>query len=249
MTDPGPTRLFNRDFTAYWLGIAVSAVGDALTFVAMPFLVLHLGGSGAALATVMLLASIPRFGGPILGALADRLPLRVPLLVGAAARTLLAAGVAALALHGSLPLWALYVAAPLNGLVTIFTFAAGNVVVPRLVPATRLAQANALMQSATMGAPMVGLGAGGALVAALGPAATLALAAPCLLTLAVAALVVRFPAGPGGERPSFLADLASGLRFMVGRPQLLVILAATLVLNASLNILNVLMPLAMERSP
>ncbi len=248
MTASATARLFNRDFTAYWLGIAVSAIGDALGYIAMPFLVLGLGGSGAALATVMLLASLPRFAGPLLGALADRLPLRLPLLTGALARAVLTAAVAGLALAGVLPLWALYVAAPVNGLVTIFTFAAGNVVLPRIVPAERLAQANALMQAATMGIPMVGLGAGGALVATIGAAATLALAAPCLLVLAVAVLVVRFPAGPGAGHRPFLADLGDGVRFLAGRPPLQVLLVATLVLNAALNLLNVLMPLAMERA-
>ena len=248
MTEPGSARLFNRDFTAYWLGIAVSAIGDALGFIAMPFLVLGLGGSGAALATAMLLASLPRFAGPLLGALADRLPLRLPLLTGALARAALTAAVAALALTGSLPLWLLYLAAPLNGLVTIFTFAAGNVVLPRIVLADRLAQANALMQAATMGIPMVGLGAGGALVATVGAATTLALAAPCLLVLAAAVLLVRFPAGPELGRRPFLTDLADGVRCLAGRPPLQVLLVATLVLNATLNLLNVLMPLAMERA-
>jgi len=248
MTEPRNVRLFQRDFTAYWLGIAVSAIGDALGFIAMPFLVLGLGGSGTTLATVMLLASLPRFTGPLLGALADRLPLRLPLLAGALARALLTAAVAVLALAGALPLWLLYLAAPLNGFVTIFTFAAGNVVLPRIVPAERLAQANALMQAATMGIPMVGLGAGGALVATVGAPATLALAAPCLLALAVAALIVRFPAGPEVGHTPFLADLTDGVRFLAGRPPLQVLLVATLVLNAALNLLNVLMPLAMERA-
>jgi len=248
MTASRPPRLFNRDFLAYWLGIAFTAVGDALTFVAMPFLVLALGGSGTQLAAVTLLASLPRFAGPVLGALADRLPLRPPLVASAAVRGAVTALVALLALQGLLPLWALYVAAPLNGLVTIFTFSAGNVAVPRLVPAERLAQANALMQAAVMGVPMVGLGAGGALVAVLGPAATLALSVPFLTLLAPAALLVRFPAGPPSESASLHADLVTGVRFILTRPPLLVVLLATLVLNAGLNLLNVLMPLAMERS-
>lgn len=243
-----PQHLFNRDFLAYWLGIAFTAVGDALSFVAMPFLVIALGGGGAQLATVTLLASLPRFAGPVLGALADRLPLRPPLVIAAFVRCAVTAAAALLALQGALPLWALYLAAPMNGVVTIFTFSAGNVALPRLVPTARLSQANALMQAAVMGVPMVGLGAGGALVAAVGPAATLALAVPSLALLAPAALLVRFPAGSAAGTTSLLADLAGGVRFMLTRPPLLVVLLGTLVLNAGLNLLNVLMPLAMERS-
>lgn len=248
MTAPAHDRLFNRDFVAYWLGIASSAVGDALTYVAMPFLVLAMGGNGPQLATVMLLASLPRFAGPLLGALADRLPLRFPLLAGAALRGAATAAVALLALHGPLPIWGLYLAAPLNGLAAIFTFAAGNVAVPRLVPQARLAQANALMQAAVMGVPMVGLGAGGALVALVGPGATLLLSAPALALLGPAVLFVRFPGAPEAAPTSLLADLLAGVRFVRAWPPLVLVLLATLVVNASLNLLNVLMPLAMERT-
>ncbi len=241
-------RLFGRDFTAYWLGFALGAVGDALTYVALPFLVLHLGGSGTALATVVLLGSVPRFAGPLLGALADRIPLRLPLALGAAVRAALVGTLAALALNGALALWMVFLVAPVSALVTIFTVAAGNVALPRMVPGERLGQANALMQGATMGVPMVGLGAGGALVAGIGPASTLLLAVPCLVGLSLGLALVRFPRGAGHARPPFVRDLVAGVQVLTGLPALQLLLIATLVLNAALNLLNVLMPLVMERS-
>ncbi len=251
MPSETPARLFNRDFVPYWLGIAISAIGDALVYVALPFLVLRLdvaaGSQAGTLATVMVLGSLPRFAGPVIGALADRLPLRLPLAAGAAVRALLFAAVAALALQGQLALWALYLAAFLNGSLTIFTFAGGNVALPHLVPAARLAQANSLMQAATMGLPLIGLGAGGALVATVGAPLTVAFATPCFLALTVCVLMVRFPPPAPSAGRSLGVDLLAGLGFLRRRPALNLLLVGTLVLNAALNLLNVLMPLLMER--
>ncbi len=246
-----PSRLFNRDFTAFWLAVAAGAVGDALVYIALPFLVLGLegagGGAGAgALATVLLLGTLPRFAGPVVGALADRVRLRIPLAAGAAFRAALFVAIALVALHGDLSLWMLYLAAPLNGIVTIFTFAAASVALPRIVPTARLAQANSLMQAATMGIPLVGLGAGGALVATVGPAVATAVATPCFLLLAAGILVVRFPApAPAG---GLAQDMGGALALLARRPALNLLLVGTLVLNATLNLLNVLMPVLMERT-
>lgn len=248
MTPTAPARLFSRAFTPYWLGVAGSALGDALVFVSLPFLVLRLGGDGASLATVVLLASVPRFAGPLLGALADRLPLRIPLLAGSVARAVLIGALALLALLGTAAPWVVELVAPANAFVALFTVSASNVALPRIVPAQRLAAANALMQAATMGAPLIGFGAGGALVAVLGPAVTLGLATPFLLSLAAAMAVVRLAPGLTGESAGLVGELLSGARFLARRPSLAVLLLASLVLNASLNLLNVLMPLAMERN-
>jgi MFS family permease len=54
-------RLWSQAFTRYWLGIAATALGDAFVFVALPFLVLELGGSATALGTAVMLGSLPRF--------------------------------------------------------------------------------------------------------------------------------------------------------------------------------------------
>lgn len=248
MTPTAPARLFSRAFTPYWLGVAGSALGDALVFVSLPFLVLRLGGDGASLATVVLLASVPRFAGPLLGALADRLPLRIPLLAGSVARAVLIGALALLALLGTAAPWVVELVAPANAFVALFTVSASNVALPRIVPAQRLAAANALMQAATMGAPLIGFGAGGALVAVLGPAVTLGLATPFLLSLAAAMAIVRLAPGLTGESAGLVGELLSGARFLARRPSLAVLLLASLVLNASLNLLNVLMPLAMERN-
>lgn len=173
-----PSTLWNRDFGLYWLGLTSAALGDAFVLIALPFLVLGLSGDPKAVALTLLIASLARFAGPIIGLLADRFPVRFALTLSGAVRAALFAILGALALTGTLPLLAIYIVAFLNGLVTTYVFAAGNVAVPALVPRAQLARANSLTQAALMGVPLLGLGVAGALVGVLGPAATFLFASP-----------------------------------------------------------------------
>lgn len=243
-----PHRLWNRDFLAYWLGIATTALGDAFLFVALPFLVLDATGSPGALATVVLLGTLPRFLGPLTGALADRLELRLPLIVIGVLRSALFATLGLLAMAEELPLWLIYAAAPVNGLLTSFTFAAGMVLVPNLVPRAQLARANSLMQAALMGVPLLGLGVAGALVGALGSGAAIVISSPCLLALGLAALVIDFPGpAPAGQANGVLTDMLEAGSYLFRSAPLAFLLVISLALNAAFNLLNVTMPVVMER--
>src|SRR5690625_3680442 len=202
-------RLWTRDFLAYWLGIALGALGDAFVLVALPYLVLEITGSPGALATVVLLGAIPRFLSPVTGAIADKIHLRLPVIVGALLRAGLFAGLALLALAGLLPAWTIYAAAPFNALLMSFTAAAGMVLLPSVVHRSQLQRANGFLQGAMMGVPLLGLGAAGALVGFLGTAPTLLIASPALLALGLAALFIRFPQPePGRGVKAVAADLA-----------------------------------------
>ena len=72
--DPTDTPLSaNRDFKIVLTGQSISALGDAVSFTAVPLLVLALTGSGIAMGTVGVLQTLPDLilGLPA-GALADR---------------------------------------------------------------------------------------------------------------------------------------------------------------------------------
>ena len=246
-TPPTPT-LWNRNFLLYWLGLAGSALGDALAFVALPFLVLNVSDAPSTLATAVVLASLPRFLGPLIGSVADRLHLKAPLIVAGLARALLFAVVGPLAAAGDLSLGLLYGVAFLNGLLTIFVFSAGSVVLPRLVPEDQLGQANSLLQAAVMGLPLVGYGVAGALIATVGPGLTAAVAAPMFLVLAVVALFIRFPDVARADRAHLFDDLWEGASYLLSRAPLAAVPVLTFVLNVALATLSVAMPLAMAAS-
>jgi MFS family permease len=238
----------SRDFRLYWVGVAASALGDAFVFVALPFLVLEVSGSSTALATTVMLGALPRFVGPLIGAFADRWPLRRPLVATGLLRFLLFGILGLLAVRGQLSLPLIYLAAPLNGLLTIFVFSAGNVLVPHLVPRARLGQANSLMQAAVMGVPLLGLGVAGALVAAVGPGLNVALSAPFFAVLVVVSSRMRFPERAAGEgSPNLFSDVVQGAALLFRSGPLAFLLLASLALNAALSLLNVAMPVLMER--
>lgn len=247
--DPSPARLWNRNFCRYWLGLAATALADAGIYVALPFLVLDSGGDAGTLATILVLGSAPRFLGPLIGSLADRVPLRVPIAAAAILRTVLFGALGTVAFASELPLWVIFVAAPLNGLLTLFVFSAGNVALPHLVPREDLARANGLVQGVTMGLPLVALGVAGVLVATAGPAAVVCIAAPLFLVMGGAALAMRFPPVADEARATpWVTDLRRGAAFVFTRRPLVFLLLSSFVLNASLNALNVVVPILMQRN-
>jgi MFS family permease len=245
--DDSADKLWNRNFSLYWLGIASAALGDALIYIALPFLILDLSNSPKALATTILLGSLPRFLGPVLGTLADRLHLKIPLTLATLLRTSLFAVISYLALQQELSQWMIYGAALLNGLITYFVFAAGSVLLPTLVPQSQLARANSFTQAAMQGIPLVGLGVAGAMVATFGPDMTILLATPFLAIFTFLVPWITFPTlKQSGVKSSFTRDLLSAATFIRGDSRLSFLILSTLVLNATLNIVNVTMPVLME---
>jgi Transmembrane secretion effector len=94
------------DFRLLWIGMAASLLGDGVLFVAMPWLVLSLEESTAALAltgTVMAVASLP--AALFAGVLTNRFGARRVMLAGDAIRAVVLAVIGVLGLSGSLALW------------------------------------------------------------------------------------------------------------------------------------------------
>jgi MFS family permease len=246
--DETTDKLWNRNFLLYWLGIASAALGDALIYIALPFLVLGISDNPKALATTILLGSLPRFLGPVLGTLADRLHLKVPLTLATFLRASLFVVVSVLALNEQLSVGMIYGAAILNGLITYFVFAAGNVVLPTLVPQSQLTRANSFTQAAMQGIPLIGLGLAGAMVAAFGATKTILFATPLLAIFTLLLPWIKFPTVRQDKTThNFLKDLVSAATFIRSDSRLSFSVFTTLVLNAALNIINVTMPIIMER--
>lgn len=244
--DKREKELWNKSFFLFWLGTCFTSLGSAIAYIALPFLVLHLGHSPAALGTVFVLESLPRFFGPLLGTLADRLHLKTPLLFSGLLRAALFAVLGLLASSHHLSLIMIYLAAPLSGAIANFFYPASNVLLPQLVPESQLARANSFIQAAMMGLPLVGYGLAGALVAMLGADLTLLAAAPCFLVMFVA-LGIRFPprADTSAGTAALLEGILSAVRQRMGNVLLAFMLLVTFLLNLSLNMLNVIMPVTM----
>lgn len=200
-------RLFRR----FWLARAVSLIGDGAAMVALVLLVSRGEHAGTAVSLILLAESVPRFFGPLAGALADRMGVR-RLLIAAELVQAVVFGVIVLARPGLavlVPLVAVAAAAS-----TVFS-AAGRTVVPRLVDEADLMPANAWMGTAFNLQAALGPVLGGVFTAWGSAYGALAINAGTFLVSAL--LLTRIPALEPlrtGERRTLLGDTVEGLKFV-----------------------------------
>jgi Major Facilitator Superfamily len=203
-------------FRNLWLGSTISQLGDQFYLVALPWLALQLTGSSVALGTLLMTAAVPRAALMLIGgAVIDRFSARRVLMTTAAIRTVLVGAVAALAWFHLIQLWELYGLTFAFGVADAFSFPAGPALMPTLVPPQQLQSANALMQTSTVTAQMLGPAPAGLLIRGFGVAAALAFDALSFLAVLLALFRIPEPAKApptAGPRPSMLHAIGEGLR-------------------------------------
>jgi DHA3 family tetracycline resistance protein-like MFS transporter len=227
----GPLR--ERDFALFWAGTLVSLLGDGIYLVALPFAVLDLGGGAGSLSLVGLAWSLGMVGFLLLGGLAaDRYDKRRQLLIADAVRLVAVGALGGLSLGGVLELWHLVALGFVFGAGEGLSGPAMGAIVPELVPADALVQANALQSSLRpialrLAGPALGglvvalVDTGGALIV---DAGTFAVSIACLL-----AMSGRTPVRAADFVPEPLVDqLREAARFVRGETWLW----ATLVMAA-----------------
>lgn len=215
MTRVRTAPLRSRDFRLLFGGQAVSAVGDRLVMVAVPFAVLTLPGTGVADVGRVIGASALSLGVFVLvgGVWADRLPRHLTMMTSDVVRGAAQGVVALLLLTGHATVWRLVACGAVYGAAEAFFRPALLGLVPQVVGPADLQSANALLGLVSNTAMVVGPALAGLLVAVTGPGTALAVDA---LTFVVSAaslaglrprVLVREQA-----RASFLAELAGGWR-------------------------------------
>ena len=151
--------LAGRDFRLVWFGESVSLLGDQFNVIALSWLVLGMTGSGFALGAILIAAAIPRGLFMLVGGvLSDRISPRDLALASNVVRATLTTIVAALVLGAQVQLWQLALVGVVFGTVDAIFLPAINTLIPRLVPADRLAPANAVMQGTAQLVGTVGPG-------------------------------------------------------------------------------------------
>jgi MFS family permease len=206
--------LRHRNFRLLVTGTTTSAIGNAITPVALAFAVLDLGGSASELGLVVAAFALADVATVLFGGvLGDRVPRQLLLEGSAAACVVTQALVATLLVGGWATIPVLAVIGVLNGSLGALSQPSSSALTRMTVPAGLVARAvsqRALLQTS---AGVVGYAAGGVLVAAIGSgwavavdAATFAIAAYCFSRLDVP------HTRPEGAHASLLADLGDGLR-------------------------------------
>lgn len=213
-----PDLLRNRDFRVVLVGQGISALGDAVSFTALPLLVLLLTGSGLQMGIVGALQLLPDLliGLPA-GALADRWDRRRMMLFADLGRALLTALIP-ISFALGLPTMTviLLVTFPISALRVLF-MAAYTGAVPNLVGRDDLGRANSYFEGIFSFGFILGPAAAGILAASIGPAATLGIDAASFLLAALSLTLLRRSLRtehPGPRDTHLLAEIWEGIRFV-----------------------------------
>jgi DHA3 family tetracycline resistance protein-like MFS transporter len=209
--------LRHRDFRLLWSGMCVSLLGDGIFLVAMAWQVYALSNAPSALAMVGIAMTLPTIACLLLGGVvSDRFDRRRVILATDVVRGLAVGLIAVLALAGALQLWHIAVLVALYGVGTGFFAPAFDALVPELLPAEELGQANSLDQFVRpLALRLVGPAIGGVLVAAFGAGSAFALDAASFMASGAALLCMRARPGTGSVSAGSLgADLRTGFDYV-----------------------------------
>jgi len=217
----------SRSFRLLVVGQGVSSVGDGVAPIALSFAILELTGSVRDLGVVLAAQSLPLVAFVLLGGvLADRLPRKTVMLSSDVVRAGAQGTSAALLLGGTAHVWELAALQAVYGGARAFFGPASVGIVPELIAAEDLQDANSLMGVAENLSSVVGPALGGVLVVAAGAGWGLAFDAGAFLFSAVSLSLMRLADVSRPERRSAFLELREGWRAFAGRKWLWVSVAA-----------------------
>lgn len=141
-------KLFkDRNFFTLWIGEIVSVIGDHISIIAFPFLVLQLTGSPAQAGFVLAAQGLPRAILMLVGgAIVDRSSPRLVMLISNLLRFALMLLLGFLIFYDQVTIPVIFIIALLFGLADAFFYPAATSVVPSVVAKEDLQQGNAIMQ-------------------------------------------------------------------------------------------------------
>lgn len=238
----GARALHFPAFRALWASETLSASAQQVTVLTLPLLaVTALQATPAQMGVLAALTSVPILVFSLYaGVLVDRVPrVRLMALV-CLGHALLAAGLIALILTRALSLEALYGLAFAVGALGVVYNVAYQSVVPELVSADALADANAKLETSRSGAEVLGPGVAGWLLGVLGGGLTVGLNAVMYLGSAAALARVsgrerrREPA----PRPPLARHLGEGFRYVLRHPVIRPLMLCAATLNLAQGVLD-----------
>lgn len=238
--------LRNRNFRFLWLGQIISDFGDSLTNLALLFLINKLTGSTAALATMLIVLTVPQITfGLVAGVYVDRLDRKRIMIVSDLLRGLLVLGFVLVASRDLI--WLLYVVAFVQASIgTLFT-PARSALLPNIVPAAGLMAANSVQQTSRIIFGLLGTAAAGVLIGTFDvfwPAFTvdaLTFFASVVLVSRIAVPATRSAAASArGTAKVIFGQLADGVKIIARTPVLSGTLMAIGMTMLGMGAINVL---------
>jgi MFS family permease len=247
----GPLR--ERSFRLLFTGRAISSFGDRVVPVALTFAVLHLTGSISDLGIVLAAQTVPLVLFVLIGGVwADRLPRQRVMLASDLVRFAVQGASAALILGGTARVWQLAVLQAVYGTADGFFTPAANGLVPQVVAAEELQQANAMLGLSENATAILGPAVAGVIVVGVGAGWGLAADATTFILSAafLAALRIDLALHVARERTtSLLTELRDGWKAFSSRRWLLISVGYfTLMFAFGFSVLRVLGPEVCEKA-
>lgn len=213
-----------RNFRIQTAATVISGLGNAGAPIATAFAVLDAGGTATEVGYVTAARLVPVVALLMVGgALADRLPRHLVMVVANLGNALSQAVLAALVLSGDARLWQLVVLSAAGGAAHAFYSPASEGVILQSVAPEHAPRAFSVFRMALNSAQIGGMALGGALTAAVGPGWMLAVDAGCFLVAAALRFLLepeRVPTATGG---GMLRDLREGWHEFASRRWLWVV--------------------------
>jgi MFS family permease len=231
MSSRGP--LAGRNFRLLVGCDVTSMLGTAMAMVAVPFAVLHSGGTATDIGFVTAAGLVPTivfllFG----GVLADRLPRQRVMAVANVLQGAAQGTFGFLVITGHAQVWEMMLLTAARGCAFGFYMPAAQGLLPQTVVAEDLASANAIRRLGLNGAQIAGAALGGLVVAAVGPGWGLVADAASYAAAAVVRVGMRFTHLPPITRVGVLPELLAGWQAFTSRRWLWVIVVEFGLVNA-----------------
>src|SRR5215469_2951443 len=241
----------SASFRWFWMGFTFSAVGDAMTRIALIWFVYQSTGSPQAVGCLLLCYTGPVvLGGLFAGSLLDRFGRRMVMLIDNTFRGVVVALIHSLYFFGHLALWHIYLVASVYGCLMMITLAGAPALIPALVQKPQLATANALETlsytlSGVLGPPLAGL-----LIARFGAPSVLVIDALSYATFALALTRVHAPSEPGTHEKDVVTSyrLQDAVSLLLKNKVLLSTTLMFMVFNIGEGFLSVWLPLFANRA-
>jgi MFS family permease len=227
-----PPRL-GRDFQLFFGGQLLSNLGSSVTLFLLPLVVFVLTGSALNLAVTTAAEFVPYLlFGLVIGALVDRLPRRLLMILADVARAAVIASIPLLRELGNLHVEWIYGVGFVSSVLTIFFNNAEFAAIPCLVGRDDLVRANGRVSAAYSATGVIGPFLAGLLLAALAPTAVLYVDAASFVISALTLALIRTDFNAEARaRTRVREDIAEGLRFVLHNPVLRSISAMMALIN------------------
>jgi MFS family permease len=218
--------LHERQFRLYFAGQLISLLGDAVGPFALTWAVLDLTNSATDLGFVMFAKVVPMVAFLLVGGVyADRLPRRFVMVTADVVRMAAQGAIAALLLTHHAQIWQLAVLQAFSGTATGFFNPASTGLLPTIVSAQRLQEANGLRGMAMAATGLVGPTIAGVLVVTVGSGYALAIDSASFAVSAWFLARLSLPAHVPVAAQSFARDLRDGWREFTARAWVVIVVA------------------------